>query len=125
MAGQLACDASTTFASIAPVGGLRHPTPCPATRPVPVLAFHGTADPVDPYNGGGQASWTYSVPQAAQSWASQDQCSPASITTQPDPGVSLTQYGECAGGVPHGLTPSPQHQTPGRDSCAYCVAKRR
>ena len=66
MASQLACDASNVFAAVAPVSGLRRPTPCPASRPVPVIAFHGTADPVDPYNGNGQAYWTYSVPQAAR-----------------------------------------------------------
>ena len=98
-ASQLACDAASTFAAVAPVSGLRHPTPCPATRPVPVIAFHGTADPVDPYNGHGQAYWTYSVPQAAQGWASQNRCSPAATTSQPDAGVTLTQYNGCAGGA--------------------------
>ena len=71
---QLACDASTTFAAVAPVSGLRRPTPCPATRPVPVIAFHGTSDPVDPYDGNGEAYWTYSVPEAAGYWGEQDQC---------------------------------------------------
>jgi polyhydroxybutyrate depolymerase len=96
---QLACDASGTFAAIAPVSGLRRPLPCPTTRPVPVLTFHGTADPVDPYNGHGEAYWTYSVPQAAQDWASQDGCSPTATTSQPAPTVTLTQYSGCAGGA--------------------------
>jgi polyhydroxybutyrate depolymerase len=68
MASQLACDSSTVLAAVAPVAGLRLPSPCPATRPVPVIAFHGTADPIDPYNGHGQVYWTYSVPVAAQRW---------------------------------------------------------
>ncbi len=51
MASQLACDASSVFAAIAPVAGLRYPSPCPASRPVPVIAFHGTADHIDPFNG--------------------------------------------------------------------------
>src|ERR1700688_1144889 len=71
-ASQLACDAPSTFAAVAPVSGLRHPTPCPATRPVPVLAFHGTADLVDPYGGHGEAYWTYSGPPAAQDWGVPD-----------------------------------------------------
>src|ERR1700678_2355482 len=53
MASQPACDASGTFAAVAPVAGLRFPSPCPASRAVPVIAFHGTADPVDPFNGHG------------------------------------------------------------------------
>jgi len=98
-ASQLACDASTVFAAVAPVSGLRRPAPCPATRAVPVLTFHGTADPVDPYDGHGQAYWTYSVPQAAQDWASQDGCSTAAATTHPGPGVTLATYGGCRDGA--------------------------
>jgi len=98
MASQLACDASAVFAAAAPVSGLRRPTPCPATRPVPVIAFHGTADPVDPYNGNGQAYWTYSVPQAAQDWAEQDQCSAAPASSSGN-GYTLSAYGSCAGGA--------------------------
>jgi polyhydroxybutyrate depolymerase len=96
MASQLACDASSTFAAVAPVAGLRLPSPCPTTRPVPVVAFHGTADPVDPYNGNGQAYWTYSVPAAASRWAAQDKCSRDAKTAH-RPGFTLTSYQGCAG----------------------------
>jgi polyhydroxybutyrate depolymerase len=98
-ASQLACDASSVFAAVAPVSGLRRPTPCPATRAVPVVAFHGTADPVDPYNGNGQAYWTYSVPQAAQYWAQQNGCSSAPVASQPASGATLTSYGGCPQGA--------------------------
>ena len=98
IASQLACDASSTFAAVAPVSGRRHPTPCPTTRPVPILSFHGTGDPVDPYNGHGQAYWTYSVPQAAQDWAIQNGCRPTAATTQPVADVTLTTSTGCEGG---------------------------
>lgn len=98
-ASQLACDASSTFAAVAPVSGLRRPNPCRTTRAVPIISFHGTADPADPYEGHGQAYWTYSVPKAAQDWASQDDCSSKATTSQPDPGVTLTEYGRCKGGA--------------------------
>jgi polyhydroxybutyrate depolymerase len=94
MASQLACDASGTFAAVAPVAGLRFPSPCPASRPVAVIAFHGTADPVDPYNGHGQAYWTYSVPEAARLWAAHDGCQ-ASPRTTAGRGYSLTSYSGC------------------------------
>ncbi len=35
LTSQLACDASSTFAAVAPVSGVRFPSPCPTTRPVP------------------------------------------------------------------------------------------
>jgi polyhydroxybutyrate depolymerase len=95
---QLACDDSRVFAAVAPVSGLRRPTPCPIARRVPVLAFHGTADPVDPYDGHGQAYWTYSVPQAARDWGAEDGCRKRSVTTTPTVGLTLTSYVGCKGG---------------------------
>lgn len=99
MASQLACDVSETFAAVAPVSGLRLPTPCPATRAAPVIAFHGTADPVDPYGGNGQAYWTYSVPEAAARWAMQDGCSAKASRATPSRGVVITLYGSCRDGA--------------------------
>jgi polyhydroxybutyrate depolymerase len=97
MASQLACDSSGTFAAIAAVSGLRRPTPCPTTRPVPVIAFHGLNDQVDPYEGHGQAYWTYSVPTAEKDWAKQDHCSSKASTTK-GRGYTLTTYSHCAKG---------------------------
>jgi polyhydroxybutyrate depolymerase len=98
MASQLACDASGVFAAVAPVAGLRRPKPCATTRPVAVVAFHGTADPIDPYTGHGQAYWTYSVPDAQTLWASQDGCS-STPTTKHHKEYTLTTYAKCKGGV--------------------------
>ncbi len=98
-ASQLACDSSGVFAAVAAVSGLRRATPCPTARAVPIIAFHGTADPVDPYGGHGQAYWTYSVPQAARYWAQQDGCSTSAATSKPDPDVTLTAYGHCREGA--------------------------
>lgn len=99
MASQLACDASTTVAAVAPVAGLRFPSPCDATRAVPMVAFHGTADPVDPYGGHGQADWTYSVPVAAQRWAAHDGCAPSPATSTRSRGATLTAYSTCRDGA--------------------------
>jgi polyhydroxybutyrate depolymerase len=98
MSSQLACDASSTFAAVAPVAGLRMPSPCPSNRPVAVVAFHGTADPIDPYDGHGQAYWTYSVPVAARRWGTFDHCRPSPAVASGS-GYTLTDYSGCAGGV--------------------------
>lgn len=95
IASQLACDASMTFAAVAVVSGLRHPTPCKPERAVPILAIHGTADPIDPYEGHGEAYWTYSVPTSAHDWATQDRCAQTATVSHPANGVTLTQYGRC------------------------------
>jgi polyhydroxybutyrate depolymerase len=96
-ASQLACDDSKIFAAVAAVSGLRHPKPCPTSRPVPILAFHGSADPVDPFGGGGQGYWSYSVTTAAKDWAKQDGCSTSPKVTQ-SPTVVFSSYGRCKKG---------------------------
>jgi polyhydroxybutyrate depolymerase len=52
MSSVLACTMADRFAAVAPVAGLIRPDGCDPSRPVPVLAFHGTADPILLFNGG-------------------------------------------------------------------------
>ena len=47
-----ACDLSDRIAAAAPVAGIQAPVDCDPARPVPVIAFHGTADTFVPYTGG-------------------------------------------------------------------------
>ncbi len=51
MASAIACQYSTRVAAVAPVAGIQAETPCRTKRSVPVVAFHGTADPLIHYNG--------------------------------------------------------------------------
>ncbi len=74
MASQLACDLAPRVAAIAAVGGIRFPEPCASERAVPILAFHGTADDVNPYAGGGQPYWGTGVDPAIAGWASHHGC---------------------------------------------------
>jgi len=52
MSSVLGCTMADRVAAIAPVAGLIRPASCEPSRPVPVLAFHGTADPILLFNGG-------------------------------------------------------------------------
>ncbi len=125
MASQLGCDASSVFAAVAPVSGLRLPTPCPSERPVPVVSFHGTADPVDPYNGNGQAYWTYGVPTAAAQWGAHNGCSTTPTTTNLSGGVVLTAYGSCSAGAAVDLytIAGEGHEWPGGPSLRRSVTR--
>jgi polyhydroxybutyrate depolymerase len=49
MTSFLACNRANRFAAIAPVAGI---TFCGPERPIPVVTFHGTADPILRFNGG-------------------------------------------------------------------------
>lgn len=51
-ASSLACQLADRVAAIAAVAGLQDFTWCRLARPVPVIAFHGTADPIVAYTGG-------------------------------------------------------------------------
>ena len=52
MASTVACAMADRVAAIGPVAGVALPKPCEPARPVPVLAIHGTADPILLFNGG-------------------------------------------------------------------------
>lgn len=88
MVAQLACNHAGTFAAIGLVAGLRAGTPrprpdggfepdpasCRPQHPVPVIAFAGSADRVNPPDGGGQPYWGYGVAAAQQRWAALNGC---------------------------------------------------
>jgi polyhydroxybutyrate depolymerase len=52
MTSAIACRYADRFAAAAPVAGIRNIKGCDPSRPVPVIAFHGTADGFVDYNGG-------------------------------------------------------------------------
>ncbi len=52
LVSMLACTMSGTFAAVGAVSGLQFPRPCHNQRPVPIITFHGTADPIVYFNGG-------------------------------------------------------------------------
>jgi len=74
------------------VGGIRFPGPCAAARPFPILAFHGTADDVNPYDGGGQPYWGSGVEPAVLGWAQHNACAARSDTPF-SPSVLEIAYG--------------------------------
>ena len=51
MTSLLMCTRADTFAAFAPVAGIRLPEPCEPGRPLPILSFHGTADPILTFDG--------------------------------------------------------------------------
>ncbi|HWB80859.1 MAG TPA: PHB depolymerase family esterase [Nannocystaceae bacterium] len=71
---RLGCEAADTFAAIAPVAGVLGIAfeECNPTRPVPVMHFHGTADPLVPYDGNGLGF--PSVADTIAQWVMHDGC---------------------------------------------------
>ena len=69
---------SDTFAAVAPVAGALLTDPCRPGRPVSVISFHGSVDPVVPYAGGGTVNPTGQpfppTQQSIATWVGLDGC---------------------------------------------------
>jgi len=79
---RLACEAADLVAAIAPVAGVLGipPEDCAPSRPIPVMHFHGTADPLVPWAGSSLSGFP-SVPDTIAGWVARDGCTGSSETT--------------------------------------------
>jgi len=115
MTHRLACEAADLVAAAgtvaAPVGEL--PDGCTPSRPVPIMAFHGTADPVVDYQGysGSGSSWMdrlgltrggfsyLQAPQWTADWAARNGCAPEPESIPSSGDTSGVRYTGCSAGV--------------------------
>jgi len=91
LAMSLGCSTPRRGAAIAAVAGLRYTAfACDGTPPLPVIAFHGGADAIAPFE--------YAL-DAARRWAAHNACA-ADAPTQPVAGpVAVTRFAGCAAGA--------------------------
>mmetsp|Transcript_45736 Transcript_45736/g.132443 ORF Transcript_45736/g.132443 Transcript_45736/m.132443 type:complete len:379 (-) Transcript_45736:51-1187(-) len=94
---RLASELSDIIAALGIVSGLRYPQPNNATRPMPVIAFHGTADTIDPYEGGGYPYWgSATVPQELARWGAFNGCkTKTAARVSGTPGVRMEIFSAC------------------------------
>jgi len=93
---RLASELSHRIAAVAPVGGLQYPCLINTSRPVPIMAIHGDADPVNPFEGPPANSyWTQSVPAALGMWRQSYRCSEALVETRVSDAVYKWEYPDC------------------------------
>jgi polyhydroxybutyrate depolymerase len=105
-ASELACRMPDHFAAIGAVGGLRHPAgaegECKRGRHiVPIIAFHSTNDPVNPYEhhpARSPAHWTYGVDEALRRWTNWMGCA-TSAEEQLSKNIIRFRYADCKNGV--------------------------
>jgi len=98
----LACELSDRIAAIGTVAGAyTFPwSECNATRPVPTIVFHGTADPIVPYEGGVVDNDRFdfpSIPGWVAGLAQFNKCSGVPTEIPASGNVSGIQYRDCAG----------------------------
>jgi hypothetical protein len=116
MSTRLACSLSSRIAAFAPVAGAYYPPlfaglsgeTCPDTRAVPMIAFHGTADTIVPFNGGtGALGGNFRLPQdnttadedVLEDWAIHNGCTSGRQETALFADVRLVTYDTCTDGA--------------------------
>mgnify|MGYP001034129977 CR=1 FL=1 len=108
MTHRLACQAADLVAAAgmvaAPVAEL--PDGCTPSRPVPIVAFHGTDDPVVDYRGSSQGpdlprvSFSYlPAPEWTANWAARNGCALEPESIPPSGDTSCVRYTGCEAGV--------------------------
>ncbi len=120
MAFVLSCTLSDRIAAVGLVSAGLDPgwSWCTDHRPVPVIAFHGTGDPICPYNGGWSklAGGSFpSIPDFMVKWSRRNRCGPNPIESAVAADVTRLQYTDCAdnAGVRLYTIKGEGHQWPG------------
>jgi polyhydroxybutyrate depolymerase len=110
MTSMVGCRLADRITAVAPVAGLRagraaapefnepDAGDCRPSRPVSVMAIHGTDDSTNPFPGGGGVRWGYSIESAAARWASLDHCGVAPALEKVSEHVTRERHGACGGG---------------------------
>ena len=102
MAFALSCTLSDRIAAVGAVAAaqLQPWSWCKDPRPVPMIAFHGTADPVVPYEGG--RTWRAPAPRPypdvsewVANWARRNQCAPNPVQSVVAAHVVRREYANC------------------------------
>jgi polyhydroxybutyrate depolymerase len=114
MSVRIACEAADRVAAIGSVAGaIVNMDDCSPSRPVPVMAFHGTADPIVSYEGGKMPG--HALPRGADltraptnflgaeewvaGWAERNGCDPVPETIPPQEDVQGVHYTGCDQGA--------------------------
>jgi polyhydroxybutyrate depolymerase len=106
MANRLACDLAGHIAAIGSASGVyQGAESCAPSRPVPIIAFHGTADADVPYNGIGQLprpayySVATPIPLWASNWATRNGCRDKPAVLYQKDNVTGQGWGGCRAGA--------------------------
>ena len=101
MTYRLACEAADVFAAFGGVAGAYfEQLDCRPSRPAPFLFFHGTADPIVPYEGGPGLP---NVPAFVAGYAAMTGCGDTTTPLPANGSVTGIEYDGCPGGAQVGL----------------------
>lgn len=119
MAYRIGCELSDRVAAVAVVSGSLTYAHCRIRRPVPLVAFHGTADDQVAYDDSAHAAPARPVvaaasmlPSSVRFWAASNDCRSVSLARQ-SPHVTRATFGGCAADVMLFTIEDGQHAWPG------------
>lgn len=98
MSNRLACELADRITAIGPVAGAYSPLDmeCNPSRPVPVMAFHGTDDTIVPYEGSEfRGTNLPPIPEWAASWGARNGCDMNPEVLDSVGEVDIIRYGGC------------------------------
>lgn len=97
MSSRLACELADLLAAAAPVAGLQYPDGCTPARAVPIITFHGKADPVNHYRleEDSRPYWRMGVETAVDRWLAADGCIDDPEISAAGPRVELRRWADC------------------------------
>lgn len=98
MTHRLACERSDSFAAYGTVGSANTPLPegCEPTRPIPMIGFHGTEDPIVPYEGSAfRNTELFGFLEWGEDWAERNGCNLEAETLDATSDVSGIRYSDC------------------------------
>ena len=122
MTYRVACELSTSIAAIAVVAGSVVDTACAPRRPVPLIAFHGTADHDVPYDDSSYTTprttpmaATLDLPPSIRFWSANNGCKAVTIR-RTSAHVAFVHFDRCAAEVSFYSIDDGLHAWPGGDS---------
>jgi polyhydroxybutyrate depolymerase len=131
MSSLLACRLPDRITAIAPVAGVEFLEPCDGA-PVPIIAFHGTADPIVLYGGGGLNATTIAntqyykgnpppglpaplgVDESMRRWAQHNGCAADLVEEQVAPHVRHRTWHDCKAATELYVVDGAGHTWPGK-----------
>jgi polyhydroxybutyrate depolymerase len=136
MSSLLACRLPDRITAIAAIAGVEYNQPCDGAA-VPVLAFHGLADPIVPYKGGGLNSVTIAkqnfytdglpagtpvppgVDESMKLWAKHNSCAPKPAEKRVSPEVRKRSWQHCKAATMLYIVDNGGHAWPGKPQPAF------
>ena len=98
----LICGSESRFAAAAPVAGVNLVGDCEPGEPTPLIAFHGDADPLIPYDGGQAVGQDYQVAVVQDRVASLAElagCAPEPTVEEPFDDIVTRTWADCPEGL--------------------------